>query len=237
MKDLGYELSMAFIMSKIGARIMSNPTGGLTKRYLQSNAQSSVVGVIDAAIFANMYSLSDEEAQERIERIKNSPAKVQALRDLERYMDREGVVQKIENSIMAQFRHSLRAPETREYFLEEGAPIGDGSVTGPLHLSDLDDPEKEARIRRAIMMDFYNEQKGAYGTGSVLTDKFSFDRVYNASLGIPRAMAAGYLTYAALCRNADNPIKGLTQAFAIQAINQGFGGYYYYHFRKDFVGR
>jgi hypothetical protein len=237
LKDLSYELSMSFIMSKIGARIMSNPTGGVTRRYLLSNGTSSLVGGIDAVIFANMYSLSTREAEERLERIKNSPQQVAALQQLDRYMQEEGTLEKIENSIMAQFRQSLESPETRDYFLEEGVEIGDGSVTGPLHISDLDDPEKAARIKRAVMMQFYNEHKGAAGTGTVLGDKFTYDRAYNAAVGIPRAMVAGYATYAALCRNAATPVRGLTQAFAIQALNQGLGGYLYYHYRKEYVGR
>lgn len=236
-KDLGYELSMAFIMSKIGARIQSKPSNTLLGRYGQSTVYSTGLGTIDAAIFANVYDMSDEDVEDQIQRIQNSPDQMAALEKYERYFKEENIMKRIEESILKQFEHSLNQPETSEYFNQTEVKIGGKTFSGPINTASMQDPKLKEEIVEAIMEEFYEDARGVYGTGSLFADKFLYDRGYNALFGIPRAMTAGYLTYTALCRNADQPVKGLATAFGIQAINQAIGGYLYYDLRKDFVGR
>ncbi len=236
-KDLTYELSMAFIMSKIGARIQAKPSNTLLGRYTKSNIYSSGLGVIDSAVFANVYDISQDEIEDQVQRIQNNPAQMEALAKYEKYFKEENIMERIEQSVLKQFEHSLEQPETQHYFNQTEVEIGGKKFSGPINTASLQDPKLKEEIVDAIMLEFYEDAKGVYGTGSLFGDKYLYDRGYNALFGIPRAMTAGYLTYTTLCRNADNPVKGIVNAFVIQGINQAIGGYLYYDYRKDFVGR
>lgn len=236
-KDLTYELSLAVILSKIGAKIQSAPSSTLAGRYGQATAVGAVVGGLDAAIFSSVYGISEEDVEDQIQRIQNNPDQLSALQKYDKYIEEEKIVERIENSLMAQFEHALTTPEMEGYFNQTEISIGGKTFSGPLNSVSLQDPELKAQIREAIIKEFYEDAKGVHGVGSVMADKYLYDRGYNALAGIPRNMIAGYMTYATLCRNADRPIRGLTQAMGIQAINQSVGGYLYYDLRKDYVGR
>ena len=237
--NLTYEMTIAYYMSHLAARLTSNPTLSNAQRYVVSNAQSSVLGVLDAAIFAQVYGISEQEADQLIERLRNSPEQLADLAELEQHLQANNIVEAMSDYAWDNFLSLRSAPETAELFNEEEIEIGGEIFRGPLTDEMLQDENIRRDLRAALTREIYDSMSnGLLDLGNIGADKWAYDRAYNLSVGVPKAMLASYLSYRVLCRGADRPVAALTGALGIQFVNQYLlGGYLYFAGREEVIGR
>lgn len=234
---LGYDIAMVMIMSKINQRMVKTSPDGIMQKYVTANASFAGVGTLDAVVYSRLYGITEKEAQRKIEEIKNSPNMVKELKALEKYIDKTDMAAKFENDMVMNFKKVLSNGQKEDMLGKPPYLIG-GEQFNSLTAKDLDNPE----IRKKIVNGLVREMNTGAGnpfisTGDLGADRWVNDRMWNATIGVPKGMITGMIMYQILCMGADRPFASLGVATGFQFINQFFSGGAYYQFRKQNIGQ
>jgi hypothetical protein len=233
---LGYDLSMSYLMAKIGANIMNTPGSGVLQKYALANATSAGINVLDAITYAKFYGITEEEARIKVEEIMHSKEKTAELQKLDKFIDKEGLIEKFKDEIVSNYRKALKLKSKDEIL---GAPpyktLGDKFST--LTESDLEKPEVKDKLVKAVYLQMNTGGLSEYSSGNKGVDRWVFDRTWNATLGVPKGIAVGIATFQVLCLGSGSPVTSLGVATGMQFANQFLSGDLYYNTRKEAIGQ
>jgi hypothetical protein len=234
---LGYEVTMAYFLSKLGANIMKSPSTSLLGKYLKGNANSAVLSIIDVGIYGQIFGLSENVAKDSINRLKLNPEKQKALDQLNKYMDDKNIVEAFHDGIVNNYKNFILSSDKYADLGKGIDRVGDLQFNSPLTIEDLENPEIKQKIINATIAEMYNKERGWLDFGSKPMDRFMYDRGWNAAIGVPKAMALAIPMYYSLCMSSAYPVKGITAAVGIQTINQLWSGTAYYKNRENLINQ
>ena len=229
---LGYELVYAMMYTKIMVKVMKNPSSNMLKRYAQFNAGATLVAGVDAGIYSQFFDINEDDARDTLNRIKNSPQNKKDLEKLSQYLDKTNFVEAFKKSVANNFKNMIKHRQKSSDKIEEGLIEGLENLTE----KDLDDPRVQDRLLEGVMAQYYDSKRGYFNLG-MGTDRFSFNRLWSASMGIPKDIALALPLYYSLCMTAIYPVGGMMAAAGIQTLNQ-FATYdLYYRGRSKMINQ
>jgi hypothetical protein len=232
---LSYEIVMNFLLSKISAGMASSAAGGFTKRYIDGNISSAKIGLIDTLVYSQYFGMSEDEARLKVEAITHDKDAMKDLQLLDGYIDKTGLIKKFQDGLVDNYRKILNSPQ-KELLL--GAPSKkEIDNFSQLSKEDLEKPELKEKLVKAVLLEMNSGSlSGLLKSGDKGIDRWVNDRVWNATLGIPRGIAVGVGLLQVLCLGEKNPILSLGLATTIQFVNQLIGSELYYNLKKDLIG-
>ena len=162
---------------------------------------------------------TDKADQVKLEKLKQSPTFKADVEKLKAYAQNESLIDRYQKELMA-YLSQLEV-------IDLGIGVHEGVDFDHLKPSDLEDKDIQKVVLAAIMSQEYEQKKGPMSfTGSSTGDYFTFDSIYSIAK-IPKDILVNKMIDQVMCLNANNPVRGMTQAIGIQTINQILFADYY----------
>lgn len=236
-KRLGFELIATYIMSKIGAKISSNPSSSYLRKYVQSNAVSFAGNVVEASVYQYFMGGSEQEAKERIEQIAKSPTYEQDIRELEAYLENRNDLQEFVDKYDDKVKRSINAIYSA-FQGEEPTDRSDFTLEdlNKLDQAALSNPEVQERLMDLVADDIYDQELDGMTTGSSGADRLLYNTGYNAvsnTINVGLSVAI----FQAVCSNLDNTGKALAIFAGANIARSKIFGDIYYEGRKQTIGQ
>ena len=216
---------------------MKNPSSNTIKRYVQFNTGASLVEGIDTTLYSQFFNLDENEARDTLNRIKNSPEKKKALEELSKYLDNTNFVENFKQSLVGNFKNLTKNQDQENKQDQDQTEERLPESLKNLKKEDLDDPQVQDKLLEAVMVQYYDRDRGYFNLGSKGLDRFTFNRSWSALIGIPKNIVMAVPLYYSLCLTAAYPVGGLLAAAGIQAINQLTSADSYYKNRSKYINQ
>lgn len=233
---LGYELTFAVVSSYISTGIISNPASSIIvksgAKYLNARAQ----GLVDWALYAQLFGGSEKEAILKIEEIKNDENKMKLIKELQTYLKNEYFYTKYKKQFLNTLKPILIHGQLDQK--KNSSTSASQKVDWDnLIPSDLDSPIVMKALIEASLAKTYEESKGGVlEYGSVGADRFGFHAAYGALL-LPRDIAFDLYIYHILCMGSLNPKAAFVKALGIYVLNRMIFDQLYYYSRKHTINQ
>lgn len=226
---LGYTLVFGAVSAKIYSKLIvdkGNKFHYLIKDYIYGRSAVVTWSVGNILLFSN-----DKENQKKLDKLKNSPTFEADMKALEKYVDNDSFYERYKNEVMAYL--SLQEENSIGLGVQENVDFDH------LTAEDLKNPEVQKVVIAALNAQEYELRKGPISTGSASGDALLFDSAYSIAK-IPKDLLVERLTTQVMCLNMHNPKRGMTQAIAINTLNQilfaDFYGITYRVAKKELIG-
>lgn len=232
-KRLGYEVFMAGVLSVIYGKIAKSHASTFTGKVVQGNTVGFVTQSIDAGVYSAFFSNDSERARAHIEQLRQSPTFEEDMRMLNKYLHERGHIQKFVDTMGDEGNNLLRQLTGRET-LTDLTPDEIASIKPDA----LKDPEILERLMDNVEDYLYAEELGGNTWGNKFFDRLAFDVEWNLMpYGVPRSVLVGIISYQAICRNIDSPLKALVMFGAIQVANRAGSSVYYYQKKSEEINQ
>lgn len=226
---LGYELTWGVITGYLASKIISNPENGPVNIALKKYFLARGNGLIDMGLYGWMFGASNEDAEQRLADLKNSPEKRKQLLELKKYLEDKKVFAKVKDSII-------------ENVKKLGLPIKPPVEIHDIDWENLSDEDLEREdvqdvVMAAILSQIYDENKGkVFNTGHIGADRYSFHASYGLIM-MPKDTFISLYIYNVLCMGQMNPRQALFKALGIYTLNRVVFDQMYYFARRESINQ
>lgn len=229
-KRLGYEVFMAYLISKWGSKIATNQASTFAGKTLSGYALNFKISLIESSAYTAFFSNDKEEAKKRIEEIAKSPHFEEDIKKLQEYVENRSGIENFVDASTDAFREVASALV--------GKRVEDLTEAELKNIKQdaFKDPATIDRLMDLINDQTYSEQMKGNTYGSKFVDRVAFDTEW-AVHSVPRGVLMGMITYQAVCRNIDNPMKALMAFGVIQGANKAASGHIYYQLKADEINQ
>lgn len=229
-KRLGYEVFMAYLISKWGSKIATNQASTFGGKVASGYLLNFKISMIESTAYNAFFSNDKEAAKKRIEEIASSPHFEEDIKKLEEYVANRSRIEDFIDASTDAYREVASALM--------GKKVEDITEADLKNIKQdaFKDPATMDRLMDVVSDQMYSEKMKGNTYGSQFVDRVAFESQW-AIHSVPRGVIMGMLTYQAVCRNIDNPMKALMAFGAIQGTNKAASGLIYYEMKSDQINQ
>jgi DNA-binding transcriptional MerR regulator len=233
-EKLGYDVGVTLMLSYVGGNIQTKVTDSQMVKSLKSYFLGRAAGITDIAIFDPIFNKEHEEAQKRIEDLKQDPQYKEKILELQKSYQSRGIYRKYKNEIIS----TLKKLPDRISLGIKGNSIDENNIDwNNLTQADLDRSDVQEVLVAAAMAQIYNESKGQWiDSDDAGLDKYAFSSVFNAIL-IPKSIAQNFITYRMLCMGQDNAAMSFAKAALFNVSSNFIVNQLFYSYRKKAINQ
>ena len=221
-KRLGYEVVMAYLISKWSSKISTSQSDTFLGKVASSHLVSLKVVLIESSAYSMFFSNDAKNAKDHLAKLEKSPNFAADVKELETYVNERSGIQELVDGVGDMSNNLMRYVTGKELLNDMSA-----EEIGKLNPDALKDPMVMERLMDDVADKIYSDNLDGNTYGSKFIDRIIFDTEWNL-YSVPRNVAVGALTYQAVCRNINNPAMAIGAFMSIQTANKVGSSYYYY---------
>lgn len=229
-KRLGYEVFMAYLISKWGSKIATNQASTVAGKVASGYVMNFKISMIESAAYGAFFSNDKEAAKKSIEKIANSPHFEEDIKKLEEYVEKRSRIEDFVDATNDAYREVVSALMGRR--IEDITP----AELKNIKQDAFKDPATIERLMDLVGDQAYSEEMKGDTYGSKMADRLAFDTEWGLH-AVPRGVIMGMITYQAVCRNIDNPLKALLAFGVIQGTNKAASSLIYFNLKADQINQ
>jgi hypothetical protein len=221
---------MAYLISKWGSKIATNQASTFGGKVASGYLLNFKISMIESTAYNAFFSNDKEAAKKRIEEIASSPHFEEDIKKLEEYVANRSRIEDFVDASIDAYREVASALM--------GKRVEDVTEAELKNIKQdaFKDPATMDRLMDVVSDQMYSEKMKGNTYGSQFVDRVAFESQW-AIHSVPRGVIMGMLTYQAVCRNIDNPMKALMAFGAIQGTNKAASGLIYYEMKSDQINQ
>lgn len=223
---LSFEVFAAVVLSWVRAKILSAQNAHVDQFFkaffgnnvvstgVQTYATDSVLKYGAANAYAELFGVSEEEANMQLQEYFTVDSRREAVEKL---------------------YHVMEEYQMHDKYAKAMEKVSIAYANGELSDDLFKDEEVKEYLLQSIVQLEYDETKGALNTGSHQNDLYVFDRLWFLQ-ATPRSLAISYFIYRTLCLGKNTPVKAFAKAFAIASLERVIFDPLYFKVRKWATG-